>query len=230
MLENYARIKDFPALPRLRMGSIEQFYASVDRDVLPSYVGELYFELHRGTLTSQARTKALNRASEHRLVEAEAFAAIATLGGYPYPGDELETAWKELLLNQFHDILPGSSINEVYQDTVPQLEGVVETAIRIREEALAEIAVLEGDDTTAGHVLVANAGLTPRPLRGLLQGRTEASATIAADGTALITQATSEGLLISDPDRMIPGLGWTVVKMGGAVSGKASKGAGRFRA
>ena len=121
MLENYARIKDFPALPRLRMGSIEQFYASVDRDGLPSYVGELYFELHRGTLTTQARTKKLNRAGEHRLVEAEAFAAIATLGGFPYPGEELETAWKTLLLNQFHDILPGSSINEVYQDTIPQL-------------------------------------------------------------------------------------------------------------
>jgi alpha-mannosidase len=230
MLENYARIKDFPAMPRLRMGSIEQFYASVDRDVLPSYVGELYFELHRGTLTTQARTKWLNRASEHRLVEAEAFAAIATLGGCPYPGDELETAWKTLLLNQFHDILPGSSINEVYKDTIPELEGVVATAIRIREEALAEISGVEGDDTTAGHVMVANAGLTPRPLRGLLQGRSEASATVAADGTPLITQATPEGLLISDPDRMIPGLGWTVVKMGGTESGRATEGAGHVRA
>jgi alpha-mannosidase len=230
MLENYARIKDFPALPRLRMGSIEQFYASVDREVLPSYVGELYFELHRGTLTSQARTKWLNRASEHRLVEAEVFAAIATLGGYPYPGEELETAWKTLLLNQFHDILPGSSINEVYKDTIPELEGVVATAIRIREEALAQISGVEGDDTTAGHVLVANAGLTPRPLRGLLQGRSAASAVIAADGIPLITQATPEGLLISDPDRMIPGLGWTVVKMDDAESGRAAEGAGHVRA
>jgi alpha-mannosidase len=213
MLENYQRIKDFPALPRLRMGQIEQFYAALPRAGLPRWVGELYLELHRGTLTSQARTKALNRAAEHRLIEAETFAALATLGGSPYPGAELEAAWKMLLLNQFHDILPGSSIYEVYQDTIPQLEGVVEEAIRVREEALADISGVEGDDSTAGYVLVANTGLAPRPLRGILQGRTESAAAIAADGTALMTQATPAGLLISDPERMIPGLGWTVVKM-----------------
>ena len=84
--------------------------------------------MHRGTLTTQAKTKALNRAAEHRLLEAEAFAAIAHSAGFPYPHDEIETAWKTVLLNQFHDILPGSSIDEVYQDTVPELEEVVRTA------------------------------------------------------------------------------------------------------
>ena len=102
-------------------------------------MGELYLEFHRGTLTTQARTKALNRAAEHRLLEAEAFATIAQLSGFPYPHDEIETAWKTVLLNQFHDIIPGSSIAEVYQDTVPELEEVVRTATVVRDAALAHL-------------------------------------------------------------------------------------------
>ena len=139
MLENYARIREFPALPRLRMAHIEEYFASLPETGLPVWVGELYLEFHRGTLTTQARTKQLNRAGEHRLLEAEAFATIAQLSGFPYPHDEIETAWKTLLLNQFHDIIPGSSIAEVYQDTVPELEEVVRTATAVRDAALAHL-------------------------------------------------------------------------------------------
>ncbi len=64
-------------------------------------------------------------------MEAEAFGALANLEGFAYPHDELEAAWKTLLLTQFHDILPGSSIAEVYQDTVPALEEVVATATAV---------------------------------------------------------------------------------------------------
>src|SRR5215218_9564981 len=104
MLENYARLKDFPALPRLRMTRVDDLFAALPPESeLPRWVGELYFELHRGTLTSQAKVKSLNRASEHRLLEAEAFGAIAAFDGFAYPHDEIETAWKTLLLNQFHD-------------------------------------------------------------------------------------------------------------------------------
>ena len=83
MLENYARIKEFPALPRLRMAHIEEYFAALPASGLPVWVGELYLEFHRGTLTTQAGTKALNRAAEHRLLEAEAFAAMAQLDRIP---------------------------------------------------------------------------------------------------------------------------------------------------
>jgi alpha-mannosidase len=223
MLENFARLKDFPAMPRLRMGSVEEFYAAVNRDGLPRYVGELYFELHRGTLTTQAKTKQLNREAEHRLVEAEAFGAIASFDiGFNYPAEELETAWKTVLLNQFHDVLPGSSISEVYEDNHRMLEEAIETATLARDRALARISGVIGDDSTAGTVLVANASLSPRPLRALLEGRTEAGASLAGSGAALHSQATPDGLLISDPECTIPPLGWTVLRVGGEATETAS--------
>ena len=223
MIENYARLKDFPAMPRLRMGRVDEYYAAVDRKGLPTFVGELYFELHRGTLTTQARTKKLNREAEHRLVEAEAFGAIASLQGFKYPAAEIETAWKTTLLNQFHDVLPGSSIHEVYEDTHRMLDGVVDTATRIRDEALAGVSGVVGDDTRATHVMVANASLAGRFLRTLLPGRTESSASITASGVKLVTQPTPDGLLIYDADQKVPGLGWTVLTMGSGKSPKAGK-------
>ncbi|MEA2512406.1 MAG: alpha-mannosidase [Thermomicrobiales bacterium] len=211
MLENYARIKDFPVLPRLRMGRIDELFAAFPpEDQLPRYVGELYFELHRGTLTSQATTKALNRASEHRLLEAEAFGTIAALDGFTYPRDDIETAWKTLLLNQFHDILPGSSINEVYQDTHRLLADVVATSTRARDDALAHLA---GGADVGPRVLIANAGLSPRPLRVTLPAQSATESVVTADGIALPTQATDDGLLVGDPQRRVPGLGWAVLDL-----------------
>jgi alpha-mannosidase len=81
------------------------------------YVGELYYQAHRGTYTSQARTKQGNRRSEFALREAELWAAAAAaLKGYRIPRAALESAWRDVLLNQFHDILPGSSIHRVYEE------------------------------------------------------------------------------------------------------------------
>src|SRR5215203_1099748 len=71
MLENYARMKSFPAMPRLHMAHVDEFFDSLPRKGLPKWTGELYLELHRGTLTTQARVKKLNREAEHRLLEAE---------------------------------------------------------------------------------------------------------------------------------------------------------------
>src|SRR3954452_9372538 len=187
MLENYERIKEFPALPRLRMAHIEEFFVALPKSGLPVWVGELYLEFHRGTLTTQARTKALNRAGEHRLLEAEAFAAIAQLFGFPYPHDEIETAWKTVLLNQFHDIIPGSSIAEVYQDTVPELEGVVRTATAVRDAALAHLAGPQNGSTADRRLIVANAALAPRPLSVLLAGQAGEATISAPDGVALPT-------------------------------------------
>ncbi|MCO5226555.1 MAG: glycosyl hydrolase-related protein, partial [Thermomicrobiales bacterium] len=138
MLEKYARIKDYPVLPQTRFGKVEDFFASLPTEGLPVFVGELYLELHRATLTTQALVKKLNRQGELRLVEAESFAALANRDGASYPNADIDSSWEDLLYNQFHDILPGSSINEVYQDTHPQLQAVVDNATAIRDNAIAE--------------------------------------------------------------------------------------------
>ncbi|WP_374947361.1 glycoside hydrolase family 38 C-terminal domain-containing protein [Agreia sp.] len=100
--------------------------------------GEMYLELHRGTYTSQLATKQGNRRSEHLLREAELWAATAAVqGGHAYPYDRLETLWHLVLLQQFHDILPGSSIAWVHQDAernyayiARELDELIETSLR----------------------------------------------------------------------------------------------------
>src|SRR5215216_5998485 len=204
MLENYERLKDFPAMPRLRMARVDEFFASLPREDLPKWVGELYLELHRGTLTTQAKVKKLNREAEHRLLEAEAFAA---LGGASYPAEELELLWKSLLLNQFHDILPGTSISEVYEDAYRQLEAAVSGAERLRDAALHNLAQGTEPANAQRTVTVANAALHPRPLTVLLP--VEPGTTLAdASGIPLPAQRTPEGLLVHAPGRGVPGLGW----------------------
>ncbi|GHC88833.1 alpha-mannosidase [Streptomyces flavofungini] len=104
----------------------------------PVWVGELYLELHRATLTSQAGTKQGNRRSEHLLREAELWAATAAVrAGFPYPYEELDRIWKTVLLHQFHDILPGSSIAWVHREAratyaavAADLNGIIAAAQR----------------------------------------------------------------------------------------------------
>jgi alpha-mannosidase len=214
MLHNYDRLKDFPAMPRLRMARVEDFFASLPEDDLPRWVGELYLELHRGTFTTQAKVKKLNREAEHRLLEAEAFAALAAPSGAEYPSQKLERLWKILLLNQFHDILPGTSISEVYEEAHRQLEAVVRGAEELRDAALRDLA----SPTTGVGTTVANAALHPRPLTVILPADSAAGIT-GEDGEPLPAQKTAEGLLVHAPEREVPGLGWISLKPGRGTSG-----------
>ncbi len=119
MLAAAARTGDLEGSPRVELGSAAAFFtrAEAEYQTLPVWVGEMYLELHRGTYTSQARTKAGNRRSEHLLREAELWSAAAAVrAGHPYPAAELKRLWRLVLLQQFHDILPGSSIAWVHQD------------------------------------------------------------------------------------------------------------------
>jgi alpha-mannosidase len=206
MLENYARMKSFPAMPRLRMAHVDEFFESLPREGLPRWTGELYLELHRGTLTTQARVKKLNREAEHRLLEAEAISTLAALHGGEYQREELEAAWKTLLLNQFHDILPGTSIGEVYEVTHKELADVVRKARKLRDSALNPSPEAEPA------LLVANISLNPRPLSVLLDPESRPEGVAGADGRPLPTQATEGGeLLVHAPDLSVPGLGWSTL-------------------
>ncbi len=107
---------------------------------LRTIVGELYFELHRGTYTTQAALKRGNRRCEAALHDAELAAAVAArLGRAPYPAAELAEAWRVLLVTQFHDILPGTSITEVNERARADLAGVEATADRLTAAALAAL-------------------------------------------------------------------------------------------
>ena len=115
MLENLRRARDLQGVPRTRTGSPEEFFDLLEAEPgeRPVVVGELYLEYHRGTYTTQAFVKRGNRRAEQGLHDAE---VLAVARGGEYPRAELERLWKLLLLQQFHDILPGSSIRLVYED------------------------------------------------------------------------------------------------------------------
>ncbi len=117
MLENAKRLKNFPGLPTARMGHPNEFFEEAEkiRDELPVYNDELYYENHRGTYTSQGFIKYNNRRNEFRLSRIE----MAGIFGKGYDKERLHDLWLLLLKNQFHDILPGTSIHEAMEDCRP---------------------------------------------------------------------------------------------------------------
>jgi alpha-mannosidase len=119
MLARAARLRDLEGSPQVSIEPPATFFAAAEAEYpdAPVWVGELYLELHQGTYTSQVKTKQGNRRSEHLLREAELWAATAAVrAGFDYPYEQLDRIWKTVLLNQFHDILPGSSIAWVHHE------------------------------------------------------------------------------------------------------------------
>jgi alpha-mannosidase len=114
---------------------------------IPVWKDELYLEYHRGTYTTQAKVKKNNRKSEALLAVAEKLASIAFLLDDPYPAGSLADAWKTVLTNQFHDILPGSSITPVYRDALEDYAGAEETIRNVIDDSCEKIAARI--DTTA---------------------------------------------------------------------------------
>ncbi|WP_284977516.1 glycoside hydrolase family 38 C-terminal domain-containing protein [Arthrobacter sp. fls2-241-R2A-200] len=115
------RTEDLEGSPKVRMGTAKDFFIAAEAEYAnpPVWVGEMYLEMHRGTYTSQAKTKRGNRRSEHLLREAELWCSTAAVrlgAAYVYPREKLKRLWRLVLLQQFHDILPGSSIAWVHQD------------------------------------------------------------------------------------------------------------------
>lgn len=194
MVERARELDSFPVLPATRFGRVDEFFAEISgvTDQLPVWSGELYLELHRGTLTSQGRVKYLHRRAERDLVAAEVARAAATLSGAAYPGS-LEALWRVLLRNEFHDILPGSSIREVYEVAEAELAGVIDAAATEATAGLRDIAerlVVPGDQPG---LLVFNPDLSPRPVR--LETATALPGSQAADdGYVLTSRDTVPGI------------------------------------
>ena len=142
MLEYGRRMeKGIQGCPVVKQSTSLDFFKDLDKKVsgnkrLPTWCGELYLEFHRGTLTSQARNKKYNRKSECLYHDVETLSAIANKEiGLTYPREELLKNWKTILLNQFHDILPGSSISVVYEDSKEDYERVLKAGCQMAGNA-----------------------------------------------------------------------------------------------
>ncbi|XP_038622895.1 alpha-mannosidase 2C1 [Tachyglossus aculeatus] len=122
MLDRLERIKDTDGLPRVQFSNPERLFAALERDSgqLCTWVGELFLELHNGTYTTQAELKKGNRESEQILHDVEVLSclALARDSSFRYPSAELQRLWRLLLLNQFHDVVPGSCIQRVVEDAL----------------------------------------------------------------------------------------------------------------
>ena len=141
MLETSIRMeKGVKGIPMVRQEFAGTYFRELDERVrgnrrLPVWEGEFYFEYHRGTYTSMARNKRSNRKSELMMMDLELL-SVMTDGVLPYPVEPLDRMWKKILLNQFHDILPGSSIKEVYEVTKAEYAQIKEEAESLIAERL----------------------------------------------------------------------------------------------
>lgn len=147
MLENQRRLaRGIPGCPQTVMSTARNFFETLrehvkDNKYLPVWVGELYLEYHRGTYTSMARNKKYNRKSEFAFGNLESFCVMdSILNKAAYPADVLYDAWEVILRNQFHDILPGSSIKEVYEDSQKEYESIQAVNRRYTHKTLAHLA------------------------------------------------------------------------------------------
>lgn len=139
-LELLHRERNLAGLPHVLLGTAEDFFNELSvRSVQDVYTGELYLETHQGTYTAQSKNKRYNRLCEQMLHNAEVLGTLHLLGGKPYPYAMLQDMWQEVLLYQFHDILPGSGIGRVHRESV---EGYRQLQEMLQEYTDASLKVL----------------------------------------------------------------------------------------
>lgn len=194
-LEFLRREKHLPGLPPVEQGTIRDFFAGLHNgQEYPVWQGELYLEKHQGTYTTAARNKRYNRKMELLLRDTEFFCAIAMrVLGRAYPQEELERIWKEVLLYQFHDILPGSSIDRVYEESEARYEVLIRETEALRDQALAALTAAVDTSGAKQPVVLFNTLSFPR-----------CETIPAAEGFVKVT---------------VPGMGYTVVDLAASASG-----------
>ena len=204
MLENSDRMeKGVTGLPRVRQAFARTYFDELNARVqgsnrLPVWEGELYFEYHRGTYTSMARNKRSNRKAELHMMDLELFSVLAQ-DRLPYPAQEMDGMWKTILLNQFHDILPGSSIHEVYEVTKREYEALERQISVLRGERLAALAAPSDAVTVFNTKGFASD-------EAVCLGQLDAAALVDADGARYPVQQTAEGAVAFLP--ALPAKGW----------------------
>lgn len=196
MIENARRLQNIEGMPTVTIEPALTFFRQAEAEAhdLAVWVGELYLELHRGTYTTQARNKRSNRKAELALRDAEFLNVVSPVGLSAYPLEELDRLWKTVLLNQFHDIIPGSSITEVYRDSAQDYAAVAEATESLIASGIESLAAAVNTRGVKRPVLVvsnlshfANEAVTV-PLRS---GENPVTA-IGPDGDAVAVQIVPE--------------------------------------
>ena len=183
MMERARRMADLDGVSPVTVGTPEEFFDHVEAEIaaggrVPVWSGELYFEMHRGTLTSQSETKIGNRRCERLLREAELWWVAA--GGAPVElADEITALWNDVLLQQFHDIIPGSSIAWVAADAA-----AAHTRVAVR---LEEIIAAAMERVAPAHLAVANTATHAR------------REVIVVDGTPTMVEVPGSGIAAITP-------------------------------
>ncbi|XP_030312829.1 alpha-mannosidase 2C1 [Calypte anna] len=140
MLDRMKRMRDTDGLPRVQLSTPDQLFSILEKDSshLCTWVGELFLELHNGTYTTQAQIKKGNRECERILHDVEVLStlAVARDSTFQYPASQLQQLWRLLLLNQFHDVLPGSCIQLVVEDALQYYTEIRRAGAVLQEEAV----------------------------------------------------------------------------------------------
>ncbi len=200
MLARAKRTKNLEGSPQVTIASPAEFFTAAEAEYpnAPVWKGELYLEIHRGTYTSQALTKQGNRRSEHLLREAELWSATAAARGLiDYPYEELDRIWKLVLLNQFHDILPGSSIAWVHREAAESYARITSDLEAIISPALLALAPFAepldpGSEQDFANSTLFNASPYPRrgiaPLSAGVPEPDTAQVTVERDGSDVVVR------------------------------------------
>lgn len=219
MLETARRLKDGRfGCPAVRLETAGEFFQRLHERAgsteFPLWSGELYLEYHRGTYTSMAEIKKANRRGEFALLNTETWAAVAAqLANLEYPQNEISECWKLLMRNQFHDILPGSAIAPVYEDSLAEYEKLEQITTALTEKSLC--ALTDKIDAADDEIVVFNGNgmevygiVEIKDTQGLPRWITEMEYT---DGLCVPVQWTQDGRMVFRA-LGVPAKGWKVFR------------------
>ena len=204
-------IANLPQMPAVELGSIKKYVKNniLKRELKNTWDGELYLEFHRGTYTTQAQNKRWNRKLELMIRDTEILSSVASSIGKAYPKKLLEEAWKLILKNQMHDILPGSGIREVYQDSQRDYLKVEDTLTKIEDETLGFLASQIGTNADGKGYLIFNTMSFARKTLIKIIPATKDVHFVDDKGEPLLAQRLKDGSFLVEVN--LPMLGYTTI-------------------
>lgn len=155
MLESARRVTDLEGVPRTKHSTVSEFMQELEATSvhIPRYSGELYFEAHRGTLTQMHQIKRNNRKAEFAMRNLEFAEVLSWTSGHGKPSARRDEIYEIALINQFHDILPGTSIPEVHDRAIAEMNEVIRETLELTDARLSEVAIPKSDTITAWNTL-----------------------------------------------------------------------------
>ena len=212
MLEYLSRLNNLEGAPKCEHSLMQDYFHVIEKKnkKLPTWKGELYLELHRGTYTTQAWNKKYNRQSEFLMKEVELFSAMGMLHKGNYAQNKINDLWKLILQNQFHDILPGTSIKRVHKESCDQYRTVLKQGGFLLD---ANLTYLKNKINTKGDgipVIIFNSYSKSRSGVAEIPGKKiNANFAVSTDGELTPVQKSNDKIILKAND--IPPLGWKII-------------------